>query len=89
VIASDLPVLREVGGSAAEYCPAGSVAPWVHRALELLHERRHARDRWIDRQKAGVVHARRFTWTAFAARLAQVYREVAAEANPMLARTPA
>ena len=89
VVASDLPVLREVGGPSAEYCPPGSVTPWAQRVLELLHERRHAPDRWLARRERGIARARRFTWPAFAARLAQVYREVAAEADPMLARTSA
>ena len=89
VIASDLPVLREVGGSSAEYCPPGSVTPWAQRVLELLHERQHAPELWRARRERGIARARSFTWPAFAARVAQVYRDVAAEADPMLARTPA
>ena len=89
VVASDLPVFKEVGGADAEYCPAGSVAPWSQRILELLYERRHSPNEWMKRREAGVARARRFSWPAFAARLAQVYGEVAADANPMLARTSA
>ena len=89
VVVSDLPVFREVGGTAAEYCAPGSVSPWSQRVLELLHERRYAPERWAARREAGQARARRMTWTAFAARLAQVYREVAADADPMLVRTPA
>jgi glycosyltransferase involved in cell wall biosynthesis len=89
VVASDLPVFREVGGPAAEYCPAGSVPAWTGRVLELLYERDHAPDRWALRRKAGLARAAAFTWPCFAARLAEVYGEVAAEADPMLARRPA
>jgi glycosyltransferase involved in cell wall biosynthesis len=89
VVASDLPVLREVGGLAAEYCRLDSIEPWVQRVLELLNERQHAPSLWGARRNAAIERAKRFTWPAFAARLARVYREVATEAEPMLARTPA
>jgi glycosyltransferase involved in cell wall biosynthesis len=89
VVASDLPALREVGGSAAEYCARDSATPWVQRVLELLDERQHAPSVWTERRNGGLERAGRFTWPAFAARLARVYREVAAEADPVLARKPA
>ena len=43
----------------------------------------------MARREAALLRARRFTWVQFAARLAQVYAEVAAEADPLLARTSA
>ncbi len=89
VIASDLAVLKEVGGSAVEYCRPGSVSMWTARVLELIDEQRRAPERWYARREAGLARARRFTWSQFVARLAQVYREVAREANPMLVRTSA
>jgi glycosyltransferase involved in cell wall biosynthesis len=89
VVASDLAVLREVGGAAVEYCPAGSARLWQRRISELVNERRDTPQRWMARREAGLLRARRFTWPQFAARLAQVYVEVAAEANPLLARTSA
>jgi glycosyltransferase involved in cell wall biosynthesis len=89
VVASDLAVLREVGGTAVEYCPPGAVRPWQRRISELLNERRDAPQRWMARRQVGLSRSRRFTWVQFAARLAHVYAEVAAEADPMLARTSA
>ena len=41
VVASDLGVLREVGGAAASYCRAGDVAAWVGAVGEALDESRH------------------------------------------------
>jgi glycosyltransferase involved in cell wall biosynthesis len=89
VVASDLAVLREVGGAAVEYCPPGSARLWQRRICELAKERRDAPRRWMARREAALLRARRFTWPQFAARLAQVYAEVAAEADPLLARTSA
>jgi glycosyltransferase involved in cell wall biosynthesis len=76
-VASDLPVLREVGGTAAEFCPPGAVSIWAARVLALLEERRHDPDRWLARREAGVVRAGRFTWPQFASRVAKVYYDVA------------
>jgi glycosyltransferase involved in cell wall biosynthesis len=36
VVASDLPVTREVGGGAVVYCPVGDVAAWSQALLRLL-----------------------------------------------------
>ena len=36
VLASDIPVLREVGGDAAIYCPVGDISTWVDRAKSAL-----------------------------------------------------
>jgi glycosyltransferase involved in cell wall biosynthesis len=89
ILASELPVLKEVGGSVIEYCTPGSVPMWCTRVLDLLNERRQAPERWHARREAGLARARRFTWAQFAARVAQVYRQVAAEADPVPIRTSA
>jgi len=80
-VASDLPVLREVGASAAEFCPPGLVSIWAARVLALLEERRRDPDRWLARRHGGVVRAGQFTWQDFAWRVAQVYYDVAAAAE--------
>ena len=36
VIASDIPVLREVGGDAVIYCPVGDISIWVDRAQAAI-----------------------------------------------------
>jgi len=76
VVASDLPVLREVGGSAVEYSPVGDVREWTERVRALIAERGTRTDRWNARRQAGLVRARCFSWKQFADRLAALYREV-------------
>jgi glycosyltransferase involved in cell wall biosynthesis len=82
VVASDLPVLREVGGPAVEYCPPGASARWTECLLALLRERRERPELWMARRQAGVARAARFSWPQSAARVADVYGEVAASAEP-------
>jgi glycosyltransferase involved in cell wall biosynthesis len=43
VIASDLPVLREVGGDAADYCPVNALESWKQTVLGVLDTPRDAR----------------------------------------------
>ena len=78
VIASDLAVLREVGGGAVEYAPVGDVAAWARTVRALLDERRHHQPRWQARRQAGRDRARAFTWSQFASRLVEVYQELGA-----------
>jgi len=58
VVASDLAVLREVGGAAVEYCPPGSARLWQKRIFELANERREAPGRWMARREAAIASAR-------------------------------
>jgi glycosyltransferase involved in cell wall biosynthesis len=76
VIASDLPVLREVGSSAVEYCRIGDVADWVQTVDRLFVERRGNRERWMERKKVGRLRARAFTWVKFATAVADIYRAI-------------
>ena len=39
VIASDLPVLREVGGDAVRYCAVGDVDAWSSAIVDVIRER--------------------------------------------------
>jgi glycosyltransferase involved in cell wall biosynthesis len=69
VIASDLPVLREVGGAAATYRPVGDIEGWRDAIVDALQERH------FDREKA-FANAARFSWSENAARSARVYEQV-------------
>jgi glycosyltransferase involved in cell wall biosynthesis len=74
VLASDLPVLREVGGSHARYLPVDDVDGWAE-ALCSAAVARSAHD-----PAPGIAWARRWTWDACAESTAAAYR-VAASAG--------
>ena len=84
VIASDLPVLREVGGDAAQYCRVGDVAQWSAVVAALLRERRDDPQRWRERRQAALTQAGGFSWARFTNRMAEIYREVAGAAPARL-----
>jgi glycosyltransferase involved in cell wall biosynthesis len=77
VVASDLPVLREVGGTAATYAPVGKVDAWVQAVEALLAERIAQPARWSERRDAAIRQASGFTWAQCAARMADLYAAVA------------
>jgi glycosyltransferase involved in cell wall biosynthesis len=77
VVASDLPVLREVGGTAPEYRRVGDRAAWAEAVLGLVRERLEHPDTLAARRARGVAWVRRFTWTRFADELAAIYVDVA------------
>jgi glycosyltransferase involved in cell wall biosynthesis len=78
VVASDLPVLREVGGDAVLYCPVGDVSAWTQTACAIL-------ERHDDRERVGVRTARaaRFSWDTYSDKTVEVYRAVAEVAAGM------
>lgn len=76
VVATDIPVLREVGGEAAAYCPLGDFAAWRDTVLALLEERRSRPERWKERVERGVSRASRFTWQSYAGKMVEIYRNV-------------
>lgn len=77
VVASDLPVLREVGGPAATYAPVADVDAWAKAVQGLLAERAERPHSWAARREAAVRQASGFTWERCAARMADLYRTVA------------
>ena len=72
VVASDLPVLREVGGDVAAYCPVADVTSWIETVSALLEGRDDC-----ERVRARTAWAARFSWDAYSARTVEVYRAVA------------
>jgi glycosyltransferase involved in cell wall biosynthesis len=76
VVASDIPVLREVGGPAAAYCPAGDIESWKETIVRLKQEwAADPRAREV-RSQQGMVHAARFRWAETANGVARVYDTV-------------
>lgn len=78
IVASDLPVLREVGGPAAEYCPVDQAGEWAARVIALLRERDDRPSAWETRRQAGIAQAARFSWDRCAAEMRAIYARVAA-----------
>lgn len=76
VVASDVPVLREVGGAAATYCPVGKIETWAETVSHLLEEREHQPAVWEQRQGASLRNAARFSWAENAQQTSVVYRKV-------------
>lgn len=76
VVASDLPVLREVGGPAACYCPLADVAAWQHTLSQILQERSREPVAWKRRRELGVEWAAGFSWAENARKTAGIYRKV-------------
>jgi glycosyltransferase involved in cell wall biosynthesis len=69
VLASDLAVLREVGGDAVSYAPLGALPAWRAEALHLLADPAPSacRDRRLER-------AHQFSWARHARIIADAYR---------------
>lgn len=73
VIASDLPVLREVGGVAATYCAVGDVQAWKHAILRALADRNEGR---TQVRESGLANAARFSWAENAGQTERIYEKV-------------
>ena len=72
LLASDLAVLREVGGDAPVFRPVADLPAWTDAALSLLADPAARR----DRRAASITQVARFTWERHANELATMYREV-------------
>ncbi len=81
ILASDLPVLREVAESAADYQPVGDVPSWTSAILSLLDERQRSPDAWLSRRSDRLARARHFSWSAHADHLVSLYREIHARCS--------
>ena len=76
VLASDLAVLREVGGDAAEYAPVAELPDWVEKVCCLLNEACGNPDQWELRRKRCREQASKFSWDRTAKKVAGIYREM-------------
>jgi glycosyltransferase involved in cell wall biosynthesis len=75
VVASDIPALREVGGDAVRYVRPGDALALVEAVKALLEQRADV-STWTACRQAGIARARRFSWAAGAARMAEIYRMI-------------
>jgi glycosyltransferase involved in cell wall biosynthesis len=72
VVASDIPTLREAGGTAAVYCPVGDVPAWAEATLQVVSDPGTATSKEIRRS-----HARRFSWQEHARVIGDAYHRLA------------
>jgi glycosyltransferase involved in cell wall biosynthesis len=73
VVASDLPSLRETGGSVARYRRPDDVNGWCSDVWAAAAQSSHELERW---RAGAMAHAARFTWRAAAETLLPVYQEL-------------
>jgi glycosyltransferase involved in cell wall biosynthesis len=73
VVASDIPVLREVGGSAAIYCAVGDIDHWSNIILSLLNNLQSAPSIVIRLEQAKL-----YTWEQQAKTIAETYQRILA-----------
>jgi glycosyltransferase involved in cell wall biosynthesis len=78
VIATDLPVFREVASDAAMYVPLERTDLWVRCILDAIAERSDRPESWRRRQFEARRRGMCFSWSSYAARMATLYREVLA-----------
>jgi glycosyltransferase involved in cell wall biosynthesis len=71
VIASDLPVLREVGGDAALFRPVADVAAWADAVCRVLEDADAAPPRRVRLEQA-----QRYSWAAHARTIVIAYRRL-------------
>ena len=78
VVASNIPALKEVGGSAALYCPPGAVTMWIEAISGLLSEQRSNPSARRARRQRAIANAARFSWSSYAADMVKLYQTCAA-----------
>jgi len=71
VVASDIPVLREVGGPAVVHCPVGDIGCWAETVCRLLDDPAAAPDRGARLAQAG-----RFSWASHARTILEAYQRL-------------
>lgn len=76
VVATDLPALREVGGSAVTYCAPGHVAAWSETVAFLLDQWQSNPSRRHADVRAGLNQAAKFSWKRYAEHMMDVYSDV-------------
>jgi glycosyltransferase involved in cell wall biosynthesis len=81
VVASDIPVLREVGGEAATYCGVADARAWAGEVVRLLGVREREPGAWDELRKTGVEWSRRFTWSRYVSAVADLYEGVLATSS--------
>jgi glycosyltransferase involved in cell wall biosynthesis len=78
IVASDIDALREVGGTAVDYCAPEDIDAWTSTVVRVLAERRDDPALWRARRTAGIERAASFSWSHYTADVVALYRRLAA-----------
>jgi glycosyltransferase involved in cell wall biosynthesis len=73
VVASDIPAMREVGGTAAVYCKPRDRRAFTKAFATVLGEKLENTGAWARRVSACTSHVKRFSWAEYAKRVSTVY----------------
>ncbi len=78
IVASDIDALREVGGTAVDYCAPEDIDAWTSAVVRVLAERRDDPALWRARRTAGIERAASFSWSHYTADVVALYRRLIA-----------
>ena len=78
VVASDIDVLREIGGDAVTYCRVADIDQWAAQVTALLAERDDDPGGWDLRRRTGMIRAADFSWSSYTSAVVERYRAIAA-----------
>jgi glycosyltransferase involved in cell wall biosynthesis len=73
VVASNIPAIREVGGTAAVYCKPHDSGAFSQAFATLLGEKAENTGTWASRVSACTSQTMRFSWAEYARKLSAVY----------------
>lgn len=76
VVASDLKVLREIGGAACQYAPVGDVHLWSKVVVQVLREDATQNGIADLRRQRALAQVKGYSWIANAQRTVEVYQKV-------------
>lgn len=76
VVATDMPVFREVGRGAATYVALDDTPGWAEAMTRLLQEAAGQPDAWRDRQSRARTRGAEFSWRRYAREMADIYRSL-------------
>ncbi len=74
VVASDIAVLREIGGKAARFCPVGDIEKWTSEVDRLLADHGQNAALLMQRKNESRVWASRYRWDTVARSLSERYQ---------------
>jgi glycosyltransferase involved in cell wall biosynthesis len=68
IVASDIPVLREVGGRAVNYCPVGDISTWVKTVDQLV-----INPNYSPELETRLAQSQKYSWSTHANTIAEAY----------------